>query len=97
LLTCYSIVAIHGLGADPDHTWRGRDENKKHVNWLTQPDMLPKAVPDARIMRFGYKSDWFGKFEAKMTFVDNVAQRLLEDLKELRVVQRRFTLQIFSY
>ncbi|KAM3562115.1 hypothetical protein MY1884_002021 [Beauveria asiatica] len=50
------IVAIHGIGASPDKTWTGRGPKGEEVNWLTNSGMLPKAVPTARIMRFGYES-----------------------------------------
>ena len=48
-----SIIAIHGIGADPDGTWISKREG---VNWLKDPDMLPEAAPQARIMRFGWES-----------------------------------------
>ncbi|KAK4160854.1 hypothetical protein QBC43DRAFT_244760 [Cladorrhinum sp. PSN259] len=77
------IVAIHGIGAHPDRTWTGRGPADKRVNWLKDPDMLPKAVPTARIMRFGYESTWFGsdKVEPKKTYVSDVAEMLLKQLE----------------
>ena len=71
----YSILAIHGLGAHPDDTWRQRNG----VNWLEDDNMLPEAMPDARIMRFGYYSQWFGT-ESISRNVGDIASRLLEEL-----------------
>ena len=54
-----SIVAIHGIGAHPDNTWNkdvGTKESPQYVNWLEQSDMLPAAIPQVRIMRYGYES-----------------------------------------
>jgi hypothetical protein len=31
---------------------------EKEVNWLADNDLLPKMVPNARIMTFNYKSKW---------------------------------------
>ncbi|OAQ75600.1 ankyrin repeats (3 copies) domain-containing protein [Purpureocillium lilacinum] len=45
------IVAIHGLGGHPVKTWRCPEDD--HV-WLR--DSLPRRVPTARIMTFGYDS-----------------------------------------
>jgi len=47
--------------------------------------MLPKAVPDTRIMRYGYESQWFGT-EATRHRVAGVAQRLLISLRRERKV-----------
>ena len=55
-----SIVAVHGLGADPKWTWIANEGGVKEVNWLA--DLLPKELSDAgikaRIMTFGYESQW---------------------------------------
>lgn len=31
---------------------------EKTVNWLADNDLLPKIVPNARIMTFNYESKW---------------------------------------
>ncbi|KAK7739590.1 hypothetical protein SLS63_001936 [Diaporthe eres] len=67
------IVAVHGLGAIPDITWK---ESKSGVNWLSDPQMLPSRTPDARILRFGYDSLWLGK-EAIRTRLPTIADKLL--------------------
>ncbi|KAH8797866.1 hypothetical protein F5884DRAFT_647464, partial [Xylogone sp. PMI_703] len=81
------IVAIHGLGAHPDDTWTQNinDSSGKpqYVNWLCEPSMLPEAVPNARIMRYGYKSQWFGdeRVEPGTTLISDVAKDLLKELE----------------
>lgn len=58
------VVAIHGIGAHPDDSWCknvGTKESPQWVNWLVEESMLPAVVPHARIMRYGYQSQWFGK------------------------------------
>ncbi len=49
--------------------------------------MLPAAVPNARIMRFGYKSNWFGPDTIRHS-PRTVADRLLTVLKQEREVGR---------
>ena len=56
-----SIVAVHGLGANPDWAWIRKVENGNeviHVNWLADENMLPVKIPNARIMTFNYESKW---------------------------------------
>jgi hypothetical protein len=48
--------------------------------------MLPAIAPHARIMRYGYDSQWFGK-EAVQLKVPAVAARLLRALQRKRTVQ----------
>lgn len=82
----FSIVAVHGLGAHPDDSWCkniGTVEEPQWFNWLVEDSMLPAVVPHARIMRYGYQSEWFGK-EAMQQSVSTVADRLLRALKRRR-------------
>jgi hypothetical protein len=83
-----SIIAIHGIGAHPDDTWCkdvGTAESPQRVNWLQAEEMLPAIAPYARIMRYGYKSQWFGKEAMRLT-VSTLAQRLLQALRRERKV-----------
>ncbi|KAJ5518965.1 Tetratricopeptide-like helical [Penicillium expansum] len=77
------IVAVHGIGADPGDTWVHKTTK---VDWLKHKDMLPKQAPNARIMRFGYNSKWFGSSNEQhtKTFVRDVSEGLLKRLKILR-------------
>ena len=47
------IVFVHGLNGNPYKTWM---EPEKGVYWPVH--LLPKDVPNARIMTFGYDADW---------------------------------------
>ena len=102
-LMAWSVVAVHGIGADPDWTWTASetDEEAKvrakkmkvaveeiekiRTNWLEAPNMLPKVIPKARIMRFGYESHWFGDTAVKQS-VSSVADILLQRLVQKRKV-----------
>jgi hypothetical protein len=70
------VVAVHGLGAIPEITWK---EKTSGVNWLKDRAMLPSAVPKARIMGFGYDSMWLGRNPVR-TSIRNVADNLLKAL-----------------
>jgi hypothetical protein len=52
-----SIVAVHGLGANPNQAWIRKVAEGK-VNWLADQNMLPAKIPYARIMTFNYESKW---------------------------------------
>lgn len=88
-LTWESIVAVHGMGAHPDDTWCkavGDDgKDKKYINWLEELDMLPAVVSNARIMRYGYGSQWFGE-DTVRTKASTISQRLLLALRRERKV-----------
>jgi hypothetical protein len=62
-LAC-NIVEVHVIGAHPDDSWCknvGTAEAARWVNWLDEADVLPAVAPHARIMRYGYQSQWFGE------------------------------------
>jgi hypothetical protein len=89
LLIRRSIVAIHGIGAHPDDSWCknvGTNYTTQWVNWLVQEDMLPALAPNARVMRYGYQSHWFGEGAMRQR-TSTVAQRLLSALKRSRKVR----------
>ena len=73
------IIAIPGLGADPEYTWK-----KNKVHWLRDANMLPKKIPHAKISVFQYQSQWFGKGSVDER-IDNVATKLLHGLDRSRV------------
>jgi hypothetical protein len=88
-----SIVAIHGLGAHPNDSWcanAGTGESPRWVNWLEEESMLLAVAPNARIMQYGYQSQWFGK-EMMQQSVSTVAERLLRALKRTRKVRIVFS------
>jgi hypothetical protein len=90
----HSIVAIHGIGAHPDDTWCknvGATESPQWVNWLDDEEMLPAVAPNARIMRYGYQSQWFGEGAMRQK-ASTVAERLLLALKRKREVPNPITI-----
>ncbi|MCJ1240279.1 hypothetical protein MMC14_008279, partial [Varicellaria rhodocarpa] len=72
------VVAVHGIGANPDYTW-----TTSSVNWLQHCSMLPQALPKARIMRFGYASQWFGEETIRQS-LSSIANSFLSALCEER-------------
>ena len=74
-----SIVAVHGLGGHPYKTWT---EGQKL--WLR--DFLPKAVPDARVLTFGYNSSI--AFGGTASRIDDFATTLLERLLQKRRIYK---------
>lgn len=81
------IIAIHGIGAHPDDTWcknvnTNGEAQPRYVNWLEDTEMLPFVVPNARIMRYGYESQWFGDDTVNTVRLDPsaIAEQLLEEL-----------------
>ncbi|KPM38862.1 hypothetical protein AK830_g7714 [Neonectria ditissima] len=75
------VVAVHGIGASPNTTWTHKETN---VNWLSNDTMLPAALPNARIMAFGYNSLWFGEHAVRQT-VEGIATALLVELSDMRI------------
>lgn len=51
--------------------------------------MLPTAIPESRILRFGYASQWFGK-DAINQRLPIVAEQLLRGLAVMRKVWQFF-------
>jgi len=80
-------VAIHGLNpsnADfhPENTWTADDKNK--TIWLSDPNFLPKHLPNARVLLFGYNSNV--AFSTSTTGVMEQAANLLDHLERERSV-----------
>lgn len=71
-----SVIAIHGLGADPDWSWKDKASG---VSWIRDTHMLPSAIPNARILRFGYDAKWWGEGSVRARIPD-LAKNLLHDI-----------------
>ena len=69
------IVAVPGLGASPEWTWK----SKNKVSWLRDGNMLPRTIPKARIMVFEYESQWFGRGSINQR-LSSVADQLVQAL-----------------
>ncbi|OKP07146.1 Protein SERAC1 [Penicillium subrubescens] len=70
------IVAIHGLNGHYFQTWATPVSDGREVNWLK--DLLPKQIPNARIMSFGYNSAV--QMSKSAGDISLFADQLLEDL-----------------
>lgn len=63
------------------HTWIWKDEKtQRKVHWLKDKDMLQKVIPKARILVFGYRSQWFGP-GATNANLPTISGDLLESIK----------------
>ena len=49
-----SIVAVHGLNGNSIRAWTSETSN---VSWLSDADMLPKVLKNARILTWGYNAN----------------------------------------
>jgi hypothetical protein len=49
-----NIIFVHGLGGSAEGTWIDTETNVSWPQWLSEL----KELEDARIMVFGYDSDW---------------------------------------
>lgn len=86
MLNCYSIIAIHGLGSNPDTAWASnRGRSGKPVVWLR--DLLPKDkhLADARIVQVNQQTRWDISVST-LTF-DEHARNLLQILETVHDVR----------
>jgi protein SERAC1 len=77
------IVAVHGLNGHYLRTWSARGPDGAQVNWLR--DFLPKQIPNARIMSYGYNSAL--QFSKSVADIFTFADQLLEALISRRVTE----------
>lgn len=89
-LWCISIVAVQGIGANPDKTWK-----IKNVNWLKDVKMFQSKVPKARMLKYEYESIWFRDNPIRQT-LSEVAITLLEELNEAKKVSQAGTWSLES-
>ncbi|KAK3949437.1 hypothetical protein QBC32DRAFT_219671, partial [Pseudoneurospora amorphoporcata] len=58
--TDIDIIAIHSLDTKSPDTWIWKDQrNPNGVNWLAEPELLPKEVGKARIFTLDWPADLF--------------------------------------
>lgn len=76
-----SIIAVPGLGSNVDWSWTWRDEGR-HVNWLSDTNMLPAVVPKSRIVVYNYDSKWHSK--APKTRLQLCGEDLIRNLHNFR-------------
>jgi hypothetical protein len=87
------IIAVHGLGGHATKTWSANDQ----TCWLSDPSMLSKYMPNARVLAYGYNaniSSWGQKKTSKdrilqhaVTLVQSVqSERSLESAEEVPII-----------
>lgn len=93
----YEIIAVHGLGASPEHTWTCKPSSKsktsdsqKSVHLLKDLLMKDERFTDARILHFAYNSDWL--VDACFETARDIGLRLIEALIEHRKTHPRLPL-----
>jgi hypothetical protein len=69
-------VAVHGFRAHPIKNWKNGE-----VMWLQ--DLLPKDLPNARVMTYGYNSNVVE--DASISSIRDFAKGLLNDLDSYRI------------
>ncbi|KAK9444704.1 Ankyrin repeat-containing domain protein [Metarhizium brunneum] len=84
------IVAVHGLGANPDYAWVWLPKNNppnrcgypdKPFNWLQE--LLPaKISKPCRVLAFNYDSRWF--WDAPQQKLSSISDTLLDGLRNDR-------------
>lgn len=73
------IIAIHGLNGHWRKTWT---EKTSFINWLSNASCLPKDIPNARVLSFGYNSkSYFSRSDAD---IQDFASELLAAIKSNR-------------
>lgn len=79
--TDIDIIAIHGLDTNSPTTREYKEPDRKKVNWLAHPDMLPKTAERARIFYCDWPADLYEQPDLVQTTVDVFALLLLAGIK----------------
>ena len=83
LITCSSLVFVHGLRGDPITTWSKEGQSKDQVCWPR--DFLKLDFPDVRIVSWGYDSSVLKAAEsASHASIFTHSENLLADISGLR-------------
>lgn len=89
-----SIVAVHGLAANPDYAWVWQPKNNpadgcgyptEHFNWLKHllpAELLLSTQSSCRVMTFNYESKWL--INAPQQRLSNISDKLLVSLRNKR-------------
>ncbi|KAH8654873.1 hypothetical protein BGZ61DRAFT_312399, partial [Ilyonectria robusta] len=79
------IVAIHGLDTESPRTWEYKKKPEHGggvVNWLADANMLPAAIPEARIFTYDWNANCFQ--DAPVKAILGHSDTLLAHLAESR-------------
>jgi hypothetical protein len=80
-----SIVCIHGLGGHREHTWTAEEPGTGKTTFWPR-DLLPRDLPQARIMTYGYDSKVSSaRYLAQRTLYSH-SKAMLAELKQTRKV-----------
>ncbi|KAI0895108.1 hypothetical protein F4806DRAFT_469907 [Annulohypoxylon nitens] len=77
--TTIDIIAIHGLDTESPRTWEfDKRDGSQVVNWLKDDDMLPAAIPNARIYTYDWDAKVFDKapVQTLLSHADNLLARV---------------------
>ncbi|KAH6673367.1 hypothetical protein B0J14DRAFT_540799 [Halenospora varia] len=80
--TDFDIVAVHGLFGQGFDSWTG---GKEQI-WLK--DMLPRKLPDARIMAFAYDHNSTTRKSFSASSISEIALDLLDSLGSKRTTEK---------
>jgi len=80
----FEIVTVHGLGANPEYTWKtpSRSTDSEHKTRIHLLDLVKEDFPTARILTFSYNSDWL--IDAPVKSAQQIAGQLLDKLAKHR-------------
>lgn len=76
---CVDIVAIHGLNGHREETWTDPETG---LQWLSDSSCLPRDIPTARVLTFGYNSKTY--FSRSESDIPDFASEFLWALKAQR-------------
>ncbi|KAI1471751.1 uncharacterized protein F4812DRAFT_190892 [Daldinia caldariorum] len=78
------IVAVHGLGAHPYYSWKGKGPLSSSAAGESQghDDFLKKDFKNVRILSYAYNADWF--MDASLSTASQKALTFLRALSEFR-------------
>jgi len=82
------IVAVHGLDGDATGTWTSQTNN---VCWLRDEAMLPKYIPEARVLTWGYNAS-YSNLKGDKPSKDRIhhhARNLVQELYSDRMLEHR--------
>jgi hypothetical protein len=79
VVTNHSIVAIHGLRGHAANTWTHAGREPVPHLWIR--DFIPKKLPGARVMTFGYDASLLS---GSMVGIEEAAKQLLDGLALIR-------------